>query len=140
MTWKFSVHFFSLPFSNTVVAQNSSSYPPGTVHRVGSSDLNVYDVMGDQGSTTNNNVAIIVLYDIRGFNVTNTRLFCERLAYEYKIRVLMPDFFRGTLKDSTPKISIFFENCRSTHSKCNLVSCPTRSAYCQHISQLTKLY
>jgi hypothetical protein len=107
---------------------------------VGSSDLNVYDVVGDQGNTTNNTVAIIVLYDIRGFNVTNTRLFCERLAYEYKTRVLMPDFFRGMSKDITRKSSIFFENCRSTYSKCNLVSCPTRSTDCQYISQLTKLY
>jgi hypothetical protein len=78
-----------------------SSYPLGTVHLVGTSDLKVYDVVGDQGSTTNNNVAIIVIYDINGFNVTNTRLFCERLAYEYKIRVLMPDFFRGTFIEST---------------------------------------
>ncbi|CAF1250512.1 unnamed protein product [Rotaria sordida] len=66
-----------LALHSLVVAQNASSYP-----------------LGDQGNTTNKNVAIIVLYDIRGFNVTNTRLFCERLAYEYKTRVLMPDFFR----------------------------------------------
>ncbi|CAF3910583.1 unnamed protein product [Adineta steineri] len=77
----------------TATAQNNT-YPLGTVHSVGSSDLNVYDVVGDNGTTINNNVAMIVLYDIRGFNVSNTRLFCERLAYEYKIRVLMPDFFR----------------------------------------------
>jgi hypothetical protein len=135
-----SLYTFSFCFSHIVVAQTSSSYPLGTVHQVGSSDLNVYDVVGDHESTGNNKVAIIVLYDIRGFDVTNTRLFCERLAHEYKTRVLMPDFFRGTLKDPTRKISIFFENCRSTHSKCNLVSCPTRSGDCQHISQLRKIY
>ncbi|CAF1066942.1 unnamed protein product [Adineta steineri] len=72
----------------------ASTYPLGTVHSISGSDLKVYDVVGDNGTTINNNVAMIVLYDIRGFNVTNTRLFCERLAYEYKIRVLMPDFFR----------------------------------------------
>ncbi|CAF1298949.1 unnamed protein product, partial [Didymodactylos carnosus] len=81
-------------YISSVDAQNSS-YPLGTVHGLEGSDLNVYDVAGDENTTTTNKVAVIVLYDIRGFNVTNTRLFCERLAYEYKIRVLMPDFFRN---------------------------------------------
>ena len=110
MNSKFSVdHLLLCLFKNLVVAQNSFSYPLGTVHRVGSSDLNVYDVVGDHENTTNNSVAIIVLYDIRGFNVTNTRLFCERLAYEYKIRVLMPDFFRGTFLKTTWKVFIFYK-------------------------------
>ncbi len=109
------------------------------MHRIGS-DLDVYDVMGDRDNNVNTNVAVIVLYDIRGFNVTNTRLFCERLAYEYKVRVLMPHFFRGMLKNTTQEMFIVFKNCRSTHRKCNLASCPTRSGNCQHVPQLTKLY
>ena len=64
------------------------------MHLLGSSsDLKVYDVVGDQESTTNNNVTIIILYDMNGFNVTNTRLFCERLAYEYKTRVFKNHIF-----------------------------------------------
>ncbi|UJR24887.1 hypothetical protein I4U23_006255 [Adineta vaga] len=90
-----AVHLLIILSLLTLVVAQNSSYPLGTVHRIGDSDLNVYDVLGDQNSTSKTKVAIIVLYDIRGFNVTNTRLFCERLAYEYKTRVLMPDFFRN---------------------------------------------
>ncbi|CAF1159593.1 unnamed protein product [Adineta steineri] len=43
----------------------ASTYPFGTVHSIAGSDLKVYDVVGNNGATTNNNVAMIVLYDIR---------------------------------------------------------------------------
>jgi dienelactone hydrolase len=40
---------------------------------------------------------MIVIYDIRGFNISQTRVFCDRLASEYSARVVMPDLFRGTV-------------------------------------------
>ena len=43
------------------------------------------------------NLSIIVIYDIRGFNITQTRVFCDRLASQYSVNVVMPDFFRGTV-------------------------------------------
>jgi dienelactone hydrolase len=53
--------------------------------------LDIYSV----GRTTGS-LAIIVIYDIRGFNISQTRVFCDRLASEYSVYVVMPDFFRGT--------------------------------------------
>ncbi|UJR21707.1 hypothetical protein I4U23_024784 [Adineta vaga] len=72
----------------------NDTYPKGQVIRVG--DLNVYSV----GQNTKN-FAVIVLYDIRGFNISQTRVFCDRLASEYSIRVVMPDVFRDTAAPST---------------------------------------
>jgi len=43
---------------------------------------------------------MIVIYDIRGFNISQTRVFCDRLASEYSVQVVMPDFFRGTVAPS----------------------------------------
>ena len=56
--------------------------------RVG--DLNIYSV-GEK----NRGLSIIVIYDIRGFNISQTRVFCDRLAAQYNVHVVMPDFFRG---------------------------------------------
>ncbi|CAF1523789.1 unnamed protein product, partial [Didymodactylos carnosus] len=67
-----------------------NNYPKGYVHSI--NDLNVYDV----GSNYSNSTAIVVVYDIRGFNISQTRIFCDRLSFEYKARVCMPDVFRGT--------------------------------------------
>jgi dienelactone hydrolase len=43
------------------------------------------------------NLSVIVIYDIYGFNTSQTRVFCDRLASEYSVHVVMPDFFRGTV-------------------------------------------
>lgn len=56
------------------------------------SDLDVYSV-----GSPNSNLSIIVIYDIRGFNISQTRVFCDRLAAEYGAHVVMPDFYRGTV-------------------------------------------
>jgi len=42
--------------------------------------------------------AIIVCYDIFGFEVANTRKFCDILASQTGLQVIMPDFFRGETK------------------------------------------
>ncbi len=55
-------------------------------------DFDIYSV-GKSGR----NLSIIVIYDIRGFNITQTRVFCDRLASQYSVNVAMPDFFRGTV-------------------------------------------
>lgn len=39
--------------------------------------------------------AIVLIYDIFGFEVVQTRRFADLLAAETRMRVLMPDFFRG---------------------------------------------
>ena len=39
---------------------------------------------------------MIVIYDIYGFNTSQTRVFCDRLASENAVQVVMPDTFRGT--------------------------------------------
>ncbi|CAF1396277.1 unnamed protein product [Adineta ricciae] len=66
----------------------NETYLKGDLVQVG--DLNVYSV----GKSTLS-FAVIVIYDVRGFNVSQTRVFCDRLASEYSTRVVMPDFFRG---------------------------------------------
>ena len=68
----------------------NETYPKGQVVRV--SDLDLYSV-----GSANRDLSIIVIYDIRGFNISQTRVFCDRLAAEYRARVVMPDFFRGTV-------------------------------------------
>ncbi len=67
----------------------NETYPKGQIVRL--VDLDIYSV----GQTTRS-LAIIVIYDIRGFNISQTRVFCDRLASEYSVYVVMPDFFRGT--------------------------------------------
>lgn len=62
--------------------------PRGVVERVGD-DLDVYFV-GDAASTR----AIVVGYDIFGFDVPQSRENCDRLA-DAGYRVAMPDHFRG---------------------------------------------
>ncbi len=57
--------------------------------------LNDFDIYSVGNSTRN--LSIIVLYDIYGFNTSQTRVFCDRLAFEYSVHVVMPDFFRGTV-------------------------------------------
>ncbi|CAM4954165.1 unnamed protein product [Rotaria socialis] len=71
----------------------NETYPKGEVLRV--DDLNIYSV-----GTSNSDLSIIVIYDIRGFNITQTRVFCDRLAHEYSVHVVMPDFYRGTAAPS----------------------------------------
>jgi carboxymethylenebutenolidase len=67
----------------------NETYPKGRVVRPG--DFDIYSV-----GKSSHGLAIIVIYDIRGFNISQTRVFCDRLASEYSVQVVMPDFFRGT--------------------------------------------
>lgn len=67
----------------------NETYPKGQVVKLG--DFDMYSV-----GRPNSDLSIIVIYDIRGFNITQTRVFCDRLASEYSTHVVMPDFFRGT--------------------------------------------
>ena len=55
-------------------------------------DFDIYSV-----GKSDSGLSIIVIYDIRGFNITQTRVFCDRLASQYSVNVVMPDFFRGTV-------------------------------------------
>ncbi|CAF1472439.1 unnamed protein product [Rotaria magnacalcarata] len=71
----------------------NETYPKGEILRV--DDLNIYSV-----GTSNSDLSIVVIYDIRGFNITQTRVFCDRLAHEYSVHVVMPDFYRGTAAPS----------------------------------------
>lgn len=71
----------------------NETYPKGEVLQLG--DMNIYSV-----GKSNNKLAMIVIYDIRGFNISQTRVFCDRLAYEYSIHAVMPDFFRGAVAPS----------------------------------------
>lgn len=57
------------------------------------SDFDVYTVGSSENSAKD--VSIIVIYDIFGFNISQTRVFCDRLAAEYQVQVAMPDVFRG---------------------------------------------
>jgi len=70
----------------------NETYPKGQVVRV--ADFDVYVVSGNE--SLGRDLSIIVIYDIRGFNIPQTRVFCDRLAAQYQTRVVMPDFFRGT--------------------------------------------
>ncbi|CAF1002351.1 unnamed protein product [Adineta steineri] len=69
----------------------NDTYAKGEVVRV--EDMDVYTV----GSNTNSlkDLSIIVFYDIFGFNISQTRVFCDRLAAEYEVQVVMPDFYRS---------------------------------------------
>ncbi|UJR07152.1 hypothetical protein I4U23_011440 [Adineta vaga] len=69
----------------------NDTYAKGEIVRV--EDMDVYTV----GSNTNSlkDLSIIVFYDIYGFNISQTRVFCDRLAAEYEVQVVMPDFYRG---------------------------------------------
>ncbi|CAF1200397.1 unnamed protein product [Rotaria sp. Silwood1] len=69
----------------------NETYTKGEVIRV--KNIDVYTVGSDADST--NDVSIIVIYDIFGFNISQTRVFCDRLSAQYKVQVAMPDFFRG---------------------------------------------
>ncbi|CAF1366435.1 unnamed protein product [Adineta steineri] len=70
------------------------TYPKGQVIPV--NDFNVYSV-----GKSARNLSIIVIYDIYGFNISQTRVFCDRLASEYSVHVVMPDLFRGTAAPAT---------------------------------------
>ena len=72
----------------------NDTYPKGQVIRVG--DFDIYSV-----GRSARHLSIIVIYDIRGFNISQTRVFCDRLASEYSVHVVMPDFFRGTAAPTT---------------------------------------
>ena len=76
----------------------NETYAKGQEVRV--NDLNIYSV-----GNTSSSVAIIVIYDIRGFNISQTRVFCDRLAAEYSVLVVMPDFFRGIAAPTHGNIS-----------------------------------
>ncbi len=41
------------------------------------------------------NLGIVLVYDIFGFDIINTRRFADMLADQANAHVLMPDFFRG---------------------------------------------
>ncbi len=69
----------------------NETYPKGEVIRL-PNDFDIYSV----GNSTHN-LSMIVIYDIFGFNTSQTRVFCDRLASEYSVHVVMPDFFRGTV-------------------------------------------
>jgi len=56
-------------------------------------DLPMYCPVPWSGPPTST-VAVIVVYDIFAFNISNTRAQCDRLAAE-GFRVVMPDFYRG---------------------------------------------
>ncbi|CAF1436652.1 unnamed protein product [Adineta ricciae] len=90
--------FLILGFST---CQSSSlwneTYPKGEVVRV--EDMDVYTV----GNKTNSekNLSIIVFHDIYGFNITQTRVFCDRLAAEHEVQVVMADFYRGNSLPTT---------------------------------------
>ncbi|CAF2033920.1 unnamed protein product, partial [Rotaria magnacalcarata] len=75
----------------------NETYPIGEILRV--EDLNIYSV-----GTSNSDLSIVVIYDIRGFNITQTRVFCDRLANEYSVHVVMPDFYRGTAAPSNSSL------------------------------------
>ncbi|CAF0987262.1 unnamed protein product [Rotaria sordida] len=76
----------------------NETYPKGEVIRLG--DFDIYSV-----GNSNDNLSIIVIYDIRGFNISQTRVFCDRLASEYFVHVVMPDFFRGTAAPTNGSMS-----------------------------------
>ncbi|CAF0937828.1 unnamed protein product [Rotaria sordida] len=76
----------------------NETYPKGEVIRLG--DFDIYSV-----GKSNGNLSIIVIYDIRGFNISQTRVFCDRLASEYFVHVVMPDFFRGTAAPTNGSMS-----------------------------------
>lgn len=69
----------------------NETYSKGEVVRVG--DIDVYSVGSSIGA--NKNLSFIVIYDIFGFNISQTRVFCDRLSAKYQAEVAMPDFFRG---------------------------------------------
>lgn len=69
----------------------NETYPKGEVIRV--EDMNVYTV--GNNTKSGKDLSIIVFYDIYGFNITQTRVFCDRLAAEYEVQVVMPDFYRS---------------------------------------------
>ncbi|CAF0734505.1 unnamed protein product [Didymodactylos carnosus] len=52
--------------------------------------LDVYNV-GDEEAA----LVVIVLCDVFGINIPQTRIFCDRLVKETDVRVFMPDIFRG---------------------------------------------
>jgi dienelactone hydrolase len=77
----------------------NETYPKGQVIRV--ENVDVYTVGNNTNST--NDLSIIVIYDVFGFNISETRVFCDRLSAQYKVQVSMPDFFRG--RTASPHMS-----------------------------------
>jgi len=72
----------------------NETYPKGQVLRLG--EFDIYSV-----GPTNSDQGMIVIYDIYGFNTSQTRVFCDRLASSYSIHVVMPDVYRGTSRPTT---------------------------------------
>ncbi|CAF3422266.1 unnamed protein product [Rotaria socialis] len=83
--------------TETIAAWNET-YPKGQVVRV--DNVDVYTVGSNENSA--NDLSVIVIYDVFGFNVSQTRVFCDRLSAQYKVQVAMPDFFRG--KTASPHL------------------------------------
>lgn len=77
----------------------NDTYPKGQVIQV--KNVDVYTV--GSGENLAHDLSVIVIYDIFGFNISQTRVFCDRLSNEYNIQVAMPDFFRG--KTASPHMS-----------------------------------
>lgn len=93
--YTFSIYTnFSIGYQRLNALSWNDTYPKGVVVRLG--DFDVYSV----GPSTSD-AAIVVLYDINGFNTSQTRVFCDRLASNYSIQVVMPDVFRGTARPAT---------------------------------------
>ncbi|CAF3007315.1 unnamed protein product [Rotaria sp. Silwood2] len=86
---------FFIVESQTTTLWNDT-YPKGEVIRV--KNVDVYTVGNNTDSTKD--LSVIVIYDIFGFNISQTRVFCDRLSAEYKVKVAMPDFFRGKTASS----------------------------------------
>ncbi|CAF3138005.1 unnamed protein product [Rotaria sp. Silwood2] len=81
----------------------NETYSKGQVFRL--DDFDIYSV-----GKSNRHLSIIVIYDIRGFNISQTRVFCDRLASEYSVHVVMPDFFRGTVAPTNGSMSTWLIN------------------------------
>ncbi|CAF1596990.1 unnamed protein product, partial [Didymodactylos carnosus] len=110
-----------------------TDYPPGYVYSI--NDLNIYDV----GSNYSSSTAIVVVYDIRGFNISQTRVFCDRLSFEYKARVVMPDFFRGNeFRRNSARFSASLINILGTAAPANMSELGAWLAQAGNWSQVEK--
>ncbi|KAF6772493.1 hypothetical protein AHF37_08471 [Paragonimus kellicotti] len=86
--------------------------PLGTVVHLSTSGPHGYLAVPSVTQITNKS-AIILVYDIFGFNIVQTRRFADVLAEKTRMRVLMPDFFRGQpwlLENFPPKDRSHFIN------------------------------
>lgn len=63
------------------------------------------------GSLTPASMGIVIVHDVFGFDINNTRRFADMLADQTNAHVLLPDFFHGepwSLDDFPPKHSEVF--------------------------------